>query len=635
MLKPAIQEIVAAIQSLYDDEVKPLGRILRKRCGERAMQNPDPFSAPPDVDPRYLQRACEESLQIQVDSENGGEWTAMLVDHPETFVDFYDTNDPYPCELWTQAAEYFEGLDEQEMVLPGGRYACAQALLLRNLPFLASHSLGQACHVIQLAVSQKKILGYRDGETVPYRFSQSRAKEECAAQQQPSSANPDLTIATWDVVRSCLKQMLECAPGPRPGCVTVSNVKRIFRMKYEIELSETALGYSKVTDLLQDHRLHDLCSVQLQGRGYAVVEVMKDGTDPTGGPLSLRGPQRVVFCPDEPLSLEDAGPESRSVDEPLQNSTIFALSPSMLAKDGLVGCMVRDTFIHFPRSTESAGGVRCRSCSVPKDFGSHRDAFEADCHALAFFPRTLDFEEISQEHHTCIHTPLPSPSTPSGRQHKDAPLLALEWGERCLALGLVPWPVHLMHSPEYSLLSYDMPQFVPTCDVEPCAQWYWPPTDKHCDNLSSAWSTCADSAECDVASVPGTPSMASQLRRHEMSQSQAHSIASSDGFTPRSVQGADVSFTEMTASQQHLMNLRASGQATLKVLATESTTSVPCHINPHMETDWSGLEQWCNENKVACRHLDVSDMQSWRRCGDVVQDAFTVHSGLQTSLQWD
>jgi len=632
MLKPAIQEIVAAIQSLYDDEVKPLGRILRKRCGERAMQNPDPFSAPPDVDPRYLQRACEESPEIQVESENGGEWTALLVGHPETFVDFYDTNDPYPNDLWTQAATYFESLDEEEMVLPGGRYACAQALLLRDLPFLASCSLGQACHIIQLAVSQKRILGYRDGDTVPYRFSQSRAKEECAAQHQPSSSNSELAVATWEVVRQCLKQMLECAPGPRPGCVTVSNVKRIFRMKYQIELSETALGYSKVTDLLQDHRLLDLCSVQLQGRGYAVVEVMDADVDQSCDKaremLQPAESQRVVFCPDEPLVLEDTG----VIDEPKEDSKIFALSPSMLAKDGLVGCMVRDTFIHFPQPSQSASTAKHRSCSVPKDFGTRRDFFETQCHSLAFFPRSLDFDEKLQAPHQCIDTPLPSPSAVNGWKHADTPLLALEWGERCLSLGLVPWPLHLMRSFELPLFpAYDTLQFVPGCDVGPCSQWCCP-LDKACDNSSSAWSTCADSAECDAASVPGTPSMASRLRRHEMSPRQTSS-SSSDGLTPRSTQGADP-FTDMTASQQHLMNLRASGQATLKVLASESATSVHCPTNQH-DCDWNGLEQWCNENRVACHHLDVSDLQGWRNCGDIRQDAFTVHSGLHTGLQWD
>jgi hypothetical protein len=118
-----------------------------------------------------------------------------------------------------------------------------------------------------------------------------------------------------------------------------------------------------------------------------------------------------------------------------------------------------------------------------------------------------------------------------------------------------------------------------------------------------------------------------------MSPRQTNSNASSsDGFTPRSTQGADVSFAEMTASQQHLMNLRASGQATLNVLASESPTRVRC---PTHQQDWSGLEQWCNENNVTCHHLDVSDLQVWRSSSDARQDVFTVHSGLQTGLQWD
>jgi hypothetical protein len=110
--------------------------------------------------------------------------------------------------------------------------------------------------------------------------------------------------------------------------------------------------------------------------------------------------------------------------------------------------------------------------------------------------------------------------------------------------------------------------------------------------------------------------------------------SSSDGFTPRSTQGPDVSVAEMTASQQHLMNLRASGQATLKVLASESTTSVHCPTDQH-DGDCNGLEQWCNENNISCHHRQVSDLQARRNCGDVMQDAFTVRSGLQTGLQWD
>lgn len=181
-----------------------------------------------------------------------------------------------------------------------------------------------------------------------------------------------------------------------------------------------------------------------------------------------------------------------------------------------------------------------------------------------------------------------------------------------------------------------MAPFIPSCDVEPSAQWCsalsW---DKCWDGTSSAWSTCADSAECEVASVPGTPSVASLLRRRDAIQSQSNPKASSsNGSTPRSAQG-DVSLAEPTASQQHLMQLRASGQATLKVLATGSTPSALCHTDQPVDNCWSGLAQWCNDNDVAC-HMDVPEKHiGWRSCGEIRQDALTVLPGLHASLQWD
>merc|ERR1711972_182703 len=36
-------------------------------------------------------------------------------------------------------------------------------------------------------------------------------------------------------------------------------------------LSETALGHAKLSDLFQDARVHDLCTVKLHGQGYVLV----------------------------------------------------------------------------------------------------------------------------------------------------------------------------------------------------------------------------------------------------------------------------------------------------------------------------------------------------------------------------
>merc|ERR1719183_2348498 len=50
LLKPQLQEVVAAIQSLYDDELKPFGRLLRKRLLEYSVASAGATGKPPEID---------------------------------------------------------------------------------------------------------------------------------------------------------------------------------------------------------------------------------------------------------------------------------------------------------------------------------------------------------------------------------------------------------------------------------------------------------------------------------------------------------------------------------------------------------------------------------------------------------
>jgi hypothetical protein len=51
-------------------------------------------------------------------------------------------------------------------------------------------------------------------------------------------------------------------------------VKRLFRSRFHIDLSETAFGYSKISDLLQAPQFRDICDVELRGHGYVVRQKM-------------------------------------------------------------------------------------------------------------------------------------------------------------------------------------------------------------------------------------------------------------------------------------------------------------------------------------------------------------------------
>merc|ERR1719210_2372464 len=289
-------EVLASVRSLYADELKPFGRVLLKRLRERAAaavalaqgliaEAVDPETMP-RIDPKRLRRMCQTCPQLRVDPEDGREFSVTLVGRPCNFLDVCSPHDPYPPELWIQAATYFQNLSDEEMYLPGGRYACARVLVRRGLPFLAGCSLGQVCHIVQLAISQKRILGYLEGQLVPYWHSEEWVKEQYAFHQQPicsRKGSNSLPVATWEEARTRLLQLLDSESNPEPGVVTLSNVKRLFRSRFQLELSETVLGHSRLFDLLHDVRFRDVCTVQAHGNGQLLVK-------------RVEGPQQVPRC---------------------------------------------------------------------------------------------------------------------------------------------------------------------------------------------------------------------------------------------------------------------------------------------------------------------------------------------------
>ncbi len=60
-----------------------------------------------------------------------------------------------------------------------------------------------------------------------------------------------------------LEDGLEPAPLP--------NIKPLFRTRYSLDLSETALGYAKIKELQADAQLSGICTVDLRDSGYVVV----------------------------------------------------------------------------------------------------------------------------------------------------------------------------------------------------------------------------------------------------------------------------------------------------------------------------------------------------------------------------
>lgn len=345
-------------------------------------------------------------------AEDSSDWSARLVGRQPNFRDVHDPIDDYPEALWVNLKSYIERSPEDSSAvrLPGGRYESARALVSQCPAFLAGRSLGEVCHIVQLALSQRKILGYSNGCMVPYLHSQSQAKEKCARLQRPCSGSggdpAGMPVATWDVARSCLKEMLQSAPSHE---LPLPNVKRFFCSRFHVQLSETVLGYSKVSDLLQDRHFHDICEVKLRGSSYVVTAVgaerkniislsdhlfpfsnlytpiahgseslLQCGLPPSYNMLLAchraadSTPSYVPCCPEQPLETpydEEAPatlmhPANPNVEGETIQDAGLALLPSAAGYAGLV----KNTFIHAPTNVR----VERRNLTVPKSMGLSR-----------------------------------------------------------------------------------------------------------------------------------------------------------------------------------------------------------------------------------------------------------------------
>eukprot|EP00419_Tripos_fusus_P058266 CAMPEP_0172929658 /NCGR_PEP_ID=MMETSP1075-20121228/218596_1 /TAXON_ID=2916 /ORGANISM="Ceratium fusus, Strain PA161109" /LENGTH=327 /DNA_ID=CAMNT_0013790959 /DNA_START=64 /DNA_END=1045 /DNA_ORIENTATION=+ len=162
---PKEAELLWAVRSLYNDKLKPCSRMLKLRLAEQPKHN----GKLKHCDAGRLRSLCERSSKLQVELLGTNDWAVFLRNYVQDFVDVYSEVDCYPEEVWQAAVNYFGSLAEgPSLVLPRGRYASAQALMARQLPFLRGFALGQVCHFVQIAISKRKLLGYVDGGIVPY-----------------------------------------------------------------------------------------------------------------------------------------------------------------------------------------------------------------------------------------------------------------------------------------------------------------------------------------------------------------------------------------------------------------------------------------------------------------------------------
>jgi len=234
-------------------------------------------------------------------------------------------------------------------------------------------------------------------------------KEHCAAYQRPCSVAvrsvPDFPLASWQAACDGLRTILRESGGDGPGTLPLSNVKRIFRHQFKLDLSETALGYSKLCDLLQDDRFQEICTVCLEENGYLVSE-----NNSPKQQISLM----QELLPDEEGVLSDPSDDEASSDvvfacpSPVK-SNVFRYFPDV---DGFAANST-DAGSSTPMSARSsiATSVGCGYASTDQEREKRRDS-------LFSTPEPLDFDDdvFNSLDHLQVESPL-NPASPTCGMH--------------------------------------------------------------------------------------------------------------------------------------------------------------------------------------------------------------------------
>jgi len=145
--------LISTLESLYEDRIKPLANYVKGRLKER--QCPEPLIK--NFVELYAQQTDVFIVQRPADASD--EAVILLCTEPQWFkgwVDIDSPDDPYDEETWEAFARFLDG----EHTFAGGRYGMARELMQRNLGFLANYSLGEVCHIVQLAIQSRRLVVY-------------------------------------------------------------------------------------------------------------------------------------------------------------------------------------------------------------------------------------------------------------------------------------------------------------------------------------------------------------------------------------------------------------------------------------------------------------------------------------------
>jgi len=236
--------LVSILESLYEDRIKPMANYVKGRLKERSIAEPIMKSF---VD-LYTQHPDLFDVQQPAPGSQTDEATIFFVKEkePEWFkgwVDIDAPDDPYDEKIWEGLAKFLEG----EHTFAGGRYGMARELTQRKLSFLEPLSLGEVCHMVQLAIQHRRLIVYhrkmlKPIETVLCQLSPGDGEGGDAEAED---------IKDMDDLCTVLFRML----ARHPQGIRLCRMKQMIKHELARKLSEMAFQCTKLIELFNQEPL--------------------------------------------------------------------------------------------------------------------------------------------------------------------------------------------------------------------------------------------------------------------------------------------------------------------------------------------------------------------------------------------
>lgn len=255
--------LLSSLESLYTDRIRPMANYVKGRLKERSW--------PESIVKNFVELYAEhpDLFDVQRPAQpTTDEAIIFLISEPSWFkgwVDIDSPSDEYEESLW----EAFAGFLDGEHTFAGGRYGMARELMQRNLPFLSELSLGEVCHVVQLAIQHRRLIVYHRKMLKPIQtvLSQSPGANVAASGGAAAAgATEGEEIQDMDDLCRVLFRMLL----HHPQGLRLCRLKQMIKHEFSRKLSEMTFQCTKLIELFGTEPLSGTFVLDAENDGNSI-----------------------------------------------------------------------------------------------------------------------------------------------------------------------------------------------------------------------------------------------------------------------------------------------------------------------------------------------------------------------------